>query len=79
MIEYVLNAKALETSTTDEMTFIEEARRCVIDSMKYEKPHNNGEIHFKRFNAFHNTILQKLKKNIDKPSEFMQYFKENFI
>ena len=77
--EYVLNAKALETFTQDEMVFYEEARRCVINSGDCEENFKNEALRFKKFNAFHHVILKNLKENIEKPSEFLNYFRRNFI
>lgn len=78
-LEYVLNARALESFTQHESLYFEEAKQCVLNSGAYEENCKNGPIQFKKFNSFHHVILENIKKNIENPSEFLQYFRNNFI
>jgi ubiquitin-protein ligase len=80
LIKHVLNPQALNTFTEDEILFIQEARRCVIDSQNFEnRVEKDSEIHFKKFNSFHSIILKNIRGSIERPSEFMKYFRDNFI
>lgn len=78
-IPFLLNPKALATLAENEFIFIAEVRSCVQQSQKFEENKVNGGINFSKFNSLHFTLLQNLKKNIQRPTEFLEYFRENFI
>jgi ubiquitin-protein ligase len=73
--KFVLNAQALSCALQDPLLFSREAQSCV-----HSPPSETGGLFtFKDFSSVHNIILTNIRKSKEKPSDFIKYFKDNFL
>lgn len=72
---FLLNPRALDCALNEPDVFAREAQSCVNLALN----ESEGFFQFKEFNSVHNIILNNIKKCKQRPSEFIKYFKDNFI